>query len=145
MTDALGGHFGTFSIGGRPITNLWFASDIDRLARNECELTSFVEHLDKASSNFCMDVSAEKAKIMTNSKESLKRELNVNVQTLEIVTKLKYLGSIISNEGSKPGILSRMAQTTANLTKLKPIWNNKNIAISSKIRLLRSLVISIFL
>ncbi|GFS24115.1 endonuclease-reverse transcriptase [Elysia marginata] len=43
--------------------------------------------------------------------------------------------------------LHRIAQTTAALTKLKPIWNNKNIAISSKIRLLvlRSLVMPIFL
>ena len=55
--------------------------------------------------------------------------------------KFKYLGSIISDKGSKPEILSRIAQTTAALTKLKPIWNNKNIAI----RLLRSLVMSIFL
>ncbi|GFR73793.1 endonuclease-reverse transcriptase [Elysia marginata] len=54
-------------------------------------------------------------------------------------------GSIISDEGSKPEVLSRIAQTTAALTKLKPIWNNKNIAISSEIRLLRSLVMSIFL
>ena len=36
-------------------------------------------------------------------------------------------------------------QTTAAVTKLKVIWNNKNIAISSKIRLMRSLAMSIFL
>ena len=104
-----------------------------------------MEKLDKASSNFGMEISAEKTKIMTNSKESSKKEIKVNGQILESVTKFKYLGSIISDEGSKPEILSRIAQTTAALTKLKPIWNNKNIAISSKIRLLRSLVMSIFL
>ncbi|GFO20350.1 endonuclease-reverse transcriptase [Plakobranchus ocellatus] len=82
---------------------------------------------------------------MTNSKEPSKKEIKVNGQILESVTKFKYLGSIISDEGSKPEILSRIAQTTAALTKLKSIWNNKNIAISSKIRLLRSLVMSIFL
>ena len=49
------------------------------------------------------------------------------------------------DEGSKPEVLSRIAQTTAAVTKLKVIWNNKNIAISSKIRLMRSLAISIFL
>ena len=50
-----------------------------------------------------------------------------------------------SNEGSKPEVLSRIAQTTAVVTKLKVIWNDKNIAISSKIRLMRSLAMSIFL
>ncbi|GFO20352.1 endonuclease-reverse transcriptase [Plakobranchus ocellatus] len=145
MTDALEDHRGTVSIGGRPITNLRFADDIDGLAENECKLATLVEQLDKASSNLDMEVSAEKTKIMTNSKEPSKKEIKVNGQILETVTKYKYLGSIISEEGSKPEILSRIAQTTAALTKLKPIWNNKNIAISSKIRLLRSLVLSIFL
>ena len=37
-----------------------------------------------------------------------------------------------------------IAQTTAAVTKLKVIWNDKNIAISSKIRLIRSLAMSIF-
>ena len=41
--------------------------------------------------------------------------------------------------------MSRIAQTIGALTKLKTIWKDKNIALSSKIRLMRSLVISIFL
>ena len=49
-------------------------------------------------------------------------------------------------EGSKPEILSRIAQTTAVLTRLKPLWNDRSISLSSKIRLrMRSLVTSIFL
>ncbi|GFO40659.1 endonuclease-reverse transcriptase [Plakobranchus ocellatus] len=145
MTDALEDHCGTVSIGGSPITNLRFADDIDGLAGNQYELASLVEQLDKALSNFGMEISAEETKIMTNSKEPSKKGIKVNGQILETVTKFKYLGSIISDEGSKPEILFRIAQTTAALTKFKPIWNNKNIAISSKIRLLRSLVMSIFI
>ena len=45
----------------------------------------------------------------------------------------------------KPDVLSRIAQTTAAVTKLKVIWNNKYITISSKIKLMRSLAMSIFL
>ena len=44
-----------------------------------------------------------------------------------------------------PDILSRIAQTTAALTRLKPVWNDSSISLSSKIRLMRSLVTSIFL
>ena len=33
----------------------------------------------------------------------------------------RYLGSVVTDEGSKPEILSRIAQTTAALTRLKPI------------------------
>ena len=42
-------------------------------------------------------------------------------------------------------IRSRIAQTIATLTKLKVIWDDKNIDLSSKIRLMRSLVMSLFL
>ncbi|WP_293703574.1 hypothetical protein, partial [Thiolapillus sp.] len=64
---------------------------------------------------------------------------------LETVTSFKYLGSVITDEGSKPEIPSRIAQATAALTRLKPVWIHKSIFLSSKIRLMRSLVTSIFL
>ena len=66
-------------------------------------------------------------------------------QRLDTVTSFKYLGSVITDEGSKPEILSRIAQTTTALTRLKPVWIDKSISLSSKIRLMRSLVTSIFL
>ena len=44
-----------------------------------------------------------------------------------------------------PEICSRIAQTIAALTKFKIIWDDKNIHLSSKIRLLSSLVMFIFL
>ena len=47
MTDALEDHEGTVSIGGRTITNLRFADDIDGLAGEEEELTNLVECLEK--------------------------------------------------------------------------------------------------
>ena len=55
------------------------------------------------------------------------------------------MGSVITDEGSKPEILSRIAQTTAALTRLKTVWIDKNISLNSKIQLVRSLVTSIFL
>ena len=49
MIDALEDHEGTVSIGGRTITNLRFADDIDGLAAEEEELAKLVERLDEAS------------------------------------------------------------------------------------------------
>ena len=69
----------------------------------------------------------------------------MNGQRLETVTSFKYQGSVITTDGSKPELLSRIAQTTAAFTRLKPIWNDMSISLSSKIRLMRSLVTSIFL
>ena len=44
---------------------------------------------------------------------------------LEAVEYFKYLGSIISNEGSKSEIVLHIAQTTAALSRLKIIWRDK--------------------
>ena len=49
MTDALEDPEGTVSIGGRTITNLRFADDIDGLAGEKEDFARLVECLDKAS------------------------------------------------------------------------------------------------
>ena len=91
-----------------------------------------------------MEISAEKTKLMTNNTSGIDKKIKVNRHMLETVTSFKYLGSVITDEGSKPGILSRIARTTAALTRLKPVWNDRSISLSSKIQLMRSLVTSIF-
>jgi len=67
MADALEEHEGKVSIGGRIITNLRFADDIDGLAGSEEEISSLVGSLDKAAAIYSMEVSAEKSKLMTNN------------------------------------------------------------------------------
>ena len=133
MTDTLEDHEGTVSIGGRTITNLRFADDIGGLAGEEEELAKLVECLDKASRAYGMEISAEKTNLMTNNTSGTNTEIKVNGQKLETITSFKYPGSVITNEGSKPVILSRIAQTTATLIRLKPVWNDRSISLSSKI------------
>ena len=81
---------------------------------------------------------------MTNNTNGINTEIKESGQKLETVTSFKYL-AVITDEGSKPEILSRIAQTTAALTRLKPVWIDKSIFLSSKIRLMCSFVTSIFL
>ena len=92
-----------------------------------------------------MEISAKKTKLMTNNTSGINTEIKVNEQKLETVTSFKHLGSVITDEGFKPEILSRIAQATAAVTRLKPVWIDKSISLRSKIRLLCSLVTSIFL
>ena len=109
MTDALENHEGTFNTGGRTVTNLHFADDSDSLAGEEEELAKLVERLNKASTAYRVEISAKKTKLMTNNTSGINTEIKVNGQKLETVTSFKYLGSVITNEGSKPEILSRIA------------------------------------
>ena len=89
MTDALEYHEGTVSIGGRTITNLRFAGDIDGLAGEE-ELANLAERLDKASTAYDMEISAEKTTLMANNTSDINTEIQVNGQKLETVTSFKY-------------------------------------------------------
>ena len=92
-----------------------------------------------------MEISAEKTKLMTNNTSGINTEIKVNGQKLETVASFKYPGSFITDEGSKPEILSRIAQTTSAMTRLKPVWNHRSIFFSSNIQLMRPLVTSSFM
>ena len=91
-----------------------------------------------------MKISAEMTKLMTNNTSGINTEIKVNGQKLETVTNFKYFGSVITDEGSKPDVLSRIAQTTAALASLKAVWKDRSISLSSKVQQMRSLAVSIF-
>ena len=76
-----------------------------------------------------MEISSKKTKLMTNNTSGINTEIKINGQKLETVTSFKKMGSVITDEGSKPQMLSRIAQTTAALTRMKP----SSISLSSKI------------
>ena len=80
-----------------------------------------------------MEISAEKNKLMTNNTSGINTEIKVNGQKLETVTSFKYFGSVITDEGSKPETVFRIAQTTTALTRLKPVWNDRSVSLSSKV------------
>ena len=100
-----------------------------------------VNHLEEAPTAYSMHISAEK----TNNTNGINTDITIDNKKLETVRSFKYLGAIVSDQGSKPEVLSRKAQTTAAVTNLKVIWNDKNIAISTTISLMRSLAMLIFL
>ena len=86
MTDALEDHGGTVSIGGRTITNLRFADDIDGLAGEEEELANLVERLDKACTAFGKEISAKKTELTTNNTSGISTEIEVNGRKFEAVS-----------------------------------------------------------
>ena len=55
-------------------------------------MAKLVECLDKTSTAYCMEISAEKTKLMTNNTSGINTEIKVNGQKLETVTSYKYLG-----------------------------------------------------
>ena len=101
--------------------NLRVADDIDGLAGNEEELIKLVNRLDKASTTYGMEITAEKTKPMNNNTRRISSDMRIEGQNLETVQSFKYLGSIMADEVSKQEIMSRIAQTVGALSKLKTI------------------------
>ena len=69
-----------------------------------------VQPLDKASTAYGMEISAVKTKLMTNNASGINTEIKINGQKLETVTRFEYKVSVITDEGSKPGVPSTIAQ-----------------------------------
>ena len=65
-------------------------------------------------------------------------------EKLDIITSFKYLGAVVSDHSSRPEVLSRIVQVFAAVTKLKPVGRGYNISLGSKVKLVRSLVTTIF-
>ena len=81
----------------------------------EEELASLVDRLDKTSAAFGMEINAEKTKLITNNANGISIDVRINGEKLDGVDSLKYLGAAVTDQGSKPKVLSRIAQTTAAL------------------------------
>ena len=78
MTEFLEDNECTVSIGGRRITNLRFTDDNNGLAEEE-ELANLVECLDKASTAYAIEISAEKIKLMINNTSGINKEIKANI------------------------------------------------------------------
>ena len=91
MINTLHEHTSTISIGGRNISNLRFADDINLIAGSNTELQILTNRLAETSKAHGMDISHEKSKTMVNSKKNdqnsniyLDGMLLENVKTLNI-------------------------------------------------------------
>ena len=92
MQEALHNFNGTILTNGRQISNLRFADDIDLMAGTEEELQEFTTALERRARAYRMEISAEKSKIMINSRIAPRNTILMNGERLKEVKSFKYLG-----------------------------------------------------
>ena len=135
MQEALHKISGTISINGREISNLRFTDDIDLITGTEEELQEITTTLERRVPAYRIEISAEKSKVMVNSRIAPRSTILMNGESLEEVKSFKYLGSTISSEGnSREEICKRINLATSAIAKLKKIWSsNDNIKTATNI------------
>ena len=139
----------TVSIGGRTITNLRFADDIDGLAGQEEELVSLVDRLDKTSSAFGMESNAEKTKLMTTYTDGISIDIRVNGEKSNNVHTLSIWAQSSLIKVSNLKCCLELHRQQSHYWNWKPsglyapVWNDGNLRL--KIRLMRSFVVSVIL
>src|ERR1044072_3570837 len=87
-------------VGGDLVKDVKFADDLGMVARTENGLQRLVSALEMTAKNYDMKINVKKTKCMVVSKEvGAKVNIVIEGQIVEQVTKFKYLGATISEDG----------------------------------------------
>ena len=82
---------------------------------------------------------------MTSITNGVSIDIRINGEKLDEVASCIWVQRSRHRSRLQAGILFRIAQTIAALARLKTICNDKHMSLNSKIKLMRSLVISALL
>ena len=90
MQKTLHDHHTFIFIGGRPISNVRFADDVDFMGGSSNELQDPTYRLVDRAPAYGMEVSVKKSKIITNSTNNISADNSMNGQMLADVTSFKH-------------------------------------------------------
>ena len=134
--------------GGRNLNNIRYADDTVLIADSEEKLQCLVQALVTASGERGLKLNTSKTKVMVISKsdEDTRTHIAVNGEELEQVTKYKYLGSIVTQDGRcVDEIKTRIAIAKTAFNKVKSLVTNRSISVGLRKRFIKSYVWSTLL
>ena len=110
------------------------------------ELQELTTRLVNSAGALGMELNKDKCKVMVNSRNNATISIQIEGQQLEEVGAFKYLGATMTKDGrSTTEIKARIAIATSSMAKLNKLWNSKSISFEIKIKLYKSLILSILL
>lgn len=131
------------TIGGQAFWNLRYADDIALLASSKEELERQADALLRHSAVFGLEINKLKTLSMSIGVDQADRP-QLDGQRVEQVTKFKYLGSMITNDGDiGDEVRIRLAIARRVTLQLVEVWRSKEIGIRLKKQLVTALVWSI--
>ncbi|EYB96255.1 hypothetical protein Y032_0152g2888 [Ancylostoma ceylanicum] len=123
-----------------------FAEDSAFFAETDPEATDIISSIAKIAESHGLTINGDKAKIMTTDGSEAKVDLE-GVQ-LEQVREFKYLVSLLEDKkiAATAEVNSRIGKDSTAFISLKwSVWKKNSISLTTKMRLLRTLVLPILL
>ena len=135
------------TIHGQNLNNIRYADDTALIADSEENLQEIVSHVKTESSKKGLDMNIKKTKVMIISRNPTGKKIKIEVdgQYLEQIEKMKYLGTLITEEVKTDTEL----ETRSNLAKSKfsemsKILTSKRLKLKTKLKILNCYIFSIF-
>ena len=128
-------------MGGRNVNNIRYADDTVLIADSEAKLQGLVNELETSCREKGLKINKTKTETMgiTKVKEGIRVRINVQGNPVKQVKEFKYLGSIITDEGtSDKEVRTRIAIAKAAFGNLKKLLTNITMSFQLRFRLLQS-------
>ena len=144
MRNALDGFEGSIAVGGRKATSLRYADDIVLIAGSLEELQNLVKIVKSESEKAGLFLDLKKTKVMKIQRTPTENGLEIDGCNVENVDRFTYLGATFTNTVEDSTEVKRRIGIAKNATvAVNTIWKNRGITLTTKIRLLNTMVFSI--
>ena len=134
------------SVQGHRINNLKFADDIDLLEEDDDDLQWNLDRINEAAEAAGLQINIEKTMTMVFGQEDIGKKMEIGGRSIENVTEFVYLGSLLTwDNDCNLEIKRRIAKATGVMAGFKTIWRSKHISVETKVRIIRTCVMSVLL
>ena len=133
-------------VGGNHVPTLRYADDTVLIEKDEVGLQSLIEKVDRVGQKYGMRINAGKTKVMRIARKNNKPlQIQVGDRVLEEVKEFKYLGSIVTNDGSaERDVRTRIGIAKGAFCKMV-VLQARGVSLELRQRLLRAYIWSVVL
>ena len=129
---------------GTLVNNLQFAHDIDLIDEDSKSLQEQVEKIRAAAEQVGLTVNARKTRDIVFGDRKIEQEIQIGGKNIDNIGKFEYLGSLITwDNNCSEEVRRRIGKAAGAMTFLRHVWNNKNLTIENKLRILTVCVFSV--
>lgn len=131
-----------YRMGMHKVNILCYADDAVLIAESEDDLQRMLQAFNRQAEKLNMQISTNKTKCMTITKEPLRCKLVIKNKTIDQIMSFEYLGCKITSSGFLEEEVRKQANKAAAISgHLKyPIWKNKHLSTECKSRIYKTCI-----